>query len=113
MTMQDVRPTGGPQYDVELTHPLAEPAVSLPDLGRFQHLTELERRRVIIRLLCGLVAMEEELDEAAAEPLAPEPPLRRRLPFLGLETSGAAKLRTDQLGRPVALLPYLGNERPF
>jgi hypothetical protein len=67
------------------------------DLNRFQQLPDEERMRVIIRVLCGLVAIEPDAPTVAApEPVAvPETASRRsrfRLPFLGLEAGGERKL---------------------
>lgn len=61
-----------------------------PDLTRFAGLSADDKMRVIIRVLCGLVALEEIEAESARlsqahDPLIVEPaPKRRRLlPFLG------------------------------
>jgi hypothetical protein len=83
------------------------------DLGRFARLTEDERRRIIIRVLCGLVAMEEPAEEPERRPHAnPTPGQAPALPFLGLETP-RHKCRTKPRTWSTALLPHLGPERPF
>jgi hypothetical protein len=58
-----------------------------PDLGRFDEMTEHDKVRVIIRVLCGLVALEEATAPPAVDLTRPEPatPRRRLLPFLGYE----------------------------
>jgi hypothetical protein len=73
-----------------------------PELAQFAGLSEHERMRVIIRVLCGLVALEEvpaaplparphPAATAAVEPSPPAAPKRRRLlPFLGYENPGLA-----------------------
>src|SRR5215510_15051306 len=70
-------------YDVEF--PSLDSWDTTIDLGRFERLSEAERRRIIIRVLCGLVAMEEA-PEPEREPVAPTPGPAPRLPLLGLET---------------------------
>jgi hypothetical protein len=89
-------------------------APSPVELSRFHTLPEEERMRVIIRVLCGLVAIEDEPEELAPVVPLPRPapssltpapvasppegatdssaPSRFRLPFLGLEMGGARKL---------------------
>lgn len=73
-----------------------------PDLPEFASLSEEEKVRVIIRVLCGLVALEERPRVASRTRLhrrhpgtsaspeqadaPPAEPRRRRLPFLGYET---------------------------
>jgi hypothetical protein len=64
-----------------------------PELGRFAGLTEDEKMRVIIRVLCGLVALEESPAPfpslVAPPPAEPAPKRRRLLPFLGYENPPA------------------------
>lgn len=98
MTMQD---TGEAPYGFDF--PIEDPWIRRIDLNRFERLPETERMRVIIRVLCGLVALEaEEREQCEALGMAPprsgpEPtPTPRsgfRLPFLGLEAGGASKWR--------------------
>lgn len=77
-----------------------------PDLSRFEELPEHEKTRVIIRVLCGLVALEET-GTSLTPPTPPEstPRRRRLLPFLGYED--------PPLGRPVLGAPVvdLSSER--
>ena len=67
-------------------------------LNTFQRLPEEERLKVIIRVLCGLVAMEEQPERPSPESLRPNLGVTRtrrfRLPFLGLETGGEQKWAT-------------------
>jgi hypothetical protein len=99
------------RYDVEF--PSIDAWDTTIDLGRFQRLSEDERRRIIIRVLCGLVAMEEEPAEPVRRPHAnPTPGRAPELPYLGLETP-RHKCRTRPRGWSTALLPHLGPERSF
>ncbi len=121
--MTDPRPFPTGTLELEGIDLVGEPTVPLAELTRFQHLTETERRRIIIRVLCGLVAMEEMVAgpdagvEAAASEVEtaswenddalgdPHRAFRRRLPFLGLEVGGAAKVRQLAQIRSAPLLP--------
>jgi hypothetical protein len=111
MTLQEARVDHRDRvYDVEV--PSLDQWDTTIDLGRFERLSEAERRRIIIRVLCGLVAMEEA-PEPAREPLvAPTPGPARTLPLLGLETA-AKKRHMRPRGWSTALLPHLGPERAF
>ncbi len=73
-----------------------------PELNQFAGLSEHERMRVIIRVLCGLVALEV--------PPPPAPKRRRLLPFLGYENPGIAAPVTAQ---PVDDLPAIGLTWPM
>ncbi|MDZ7733955.1 MAG: hypothetical protein U5R31_13595 [Acidimicrobiia bacterium] len=76
------------------------------DLSRFESLTEDEKVRVIIRVLCGLVALEER-GGAPEVPDARNPVVRRLLPFLGFEgrqAIGRDPRPAERRGR----LPVLG-----
>lgn len=68
------------------------------ELNTFQRLPEDERMKLIIRVLCGLVAMEDRPERPNPESLRPNLGVTRtrrfRLPFLGLETGGEAKWAT-------------------
>jgi hypothetical protein len=98
-------------YDVEF--PSLDVWDTTIDLGRFQRLGEAERRRIIIRVLCGLVALEEEAAEPAPRVhAAPTPGPAPKLPYLGLETP-RYKCRAKPRSWSTALLPHLGPERPF
>jgi len=55
------------------------------DLTQFEVLDDDDRMRVIIRVLCGLVALEEE-DWFHTE-TSPRPRRQRLLPYLGYERS--------------------------
>lgn len=133
MTMHDTRvEPHDRRYDVEFPSP--DPWDPTIDLGRFERLTEEERRRIIIRVLCGLVAMEEATEPTPPEPAvipasnriarhvserrrrarrsAPTPGPSARLPLLGLETA-AHKQRLAAMDWSTALLPPIGPERPF
>lgn len=73
-----------------------------PELSQFASLPPEERVRVIIRVLCGLVALEERAPAPVSTRLARRPTTtserpRRRLPFLGYE-------------RPAVVLPELDDE---
>lgn len=114
MTMQETQlePVDSP-YNVALD--ALDPWMAPVDLNRFDQLDDDERMRIIIRVLCGLVAMEE-----TAVPIVEERPLvaatpgpGRRLPFLGLELSAPGKERHRPRGWNTALLPHLGRERTF
>jgi len=127
MTMHETR-VEPPDRSSDVEHPAQDVWDSTIDLGRFERLSEAERRRIIIRVLCGLVAMEE-VPEPAREPwpapvaaptpvttstpvASPTPGPAARLPFLGLETA-AYKRPPRSRGWTTALLPHLGPERPF
>jgi hypothetical protein len=126
MTLQETR-WGEPDaiYDVEFPTPETWPGEDL-DLNRFQRLSDDERMRIIIRVLCGLVAIDEQPgpeparaalpvtitpDEAPVLPVAPTPGPARSLPLLGLEPEH--NTRTRPKGWNTALLPFIGQERPY
>jgi hypothetical protein len=68
----------------ELVSSAIEPPEDEIDLARFEALAEADRMRVIIRVLCGLVALEDE--DWFSAPVPATPPSRRRLlPLLGYE----------------------------
>jgi hypothetical protein len=100
MTLQETPP---PIDDVamDLDLRLVDPHA----LPRFGRLADTDRVRIIIRLICGLVALEEDPE--------PDPPRLRTLPFLGIELDRHQKHPATQTTRTLPLLPYLGNERPF
>lgn len=109
--MADARPLPRATLELEGYDPFGLPVAPLAELTRFQHLTDTERRRIIIRVLCGLVAMEdlrEAAESASTTEDGADQPFRRRLPFLGLEVGGAAKVRQWDRLRPTPLLPHLG-----
>ena len=99
-------------YDVEYTS--YDPFLPTVDLNRFEQLSESDRMRTIIRVLCGLVAMEETVVPDAVNPAAtPTPGTLRELPMLGIEANGDEKRRKRPRGWNTALLPFLGGERPY
>lgn len=112
-----ISPAPEVRFDLDLVD---DPWLDRLDLDRFEHLPEQERRRIIIRVLCGLVALgvtdhqptvpapTHGADVAVtAHPVDPGP--LRRLPFLGLEVHGARK-RTRAAHRSIRMLPFLGRE---
>jgi hypothetical protein len=103
-------------YDLE--YDTYDPNLGVVDLNRFERLPESERMRIIIRVLCGLVAMEDAAPSAPAEPLSavtsPTPgPATADLPVLGIERNGAHKRRSRPRGWNTALLPFVGQERAY
>ncbi len=76
------------------------PWLETVDLNTFERLPEKERMRVIIRVLCELVALDPDASEdpsTASVPTTSSGSGRRvhrlrRLPFLGVEVDGARKL---------------------
>jgi hypothetical protein len=114
MTMQETQlePTHA-RYDVSLD--AVDPWMTPVDLNRFDLLGDDERMRIIIRVLCGLVAMEESAAPIPEErpAVAPTPGPGRRLPFLGLELAAPVGDRHRPRGWNTALLPHLGRERAF
>jgi hypothetical protein len=68
----------------ELASSAIEPLEDEIDLARFEALAEADRMRVIIRVLCGLVALEDQ-DWFSAPAPATAPSRRRLLPLLGYE----------------------------
>lgn len=88
-----------------------------PELDRFAELSEHERVRVIIRVLCGLVALEEVGGGAATlavDPAQPATPKHRRLlPFLGYERSATNETPETPATAPGTGLPFLGLDRPM
>jgi hypothetical protein len=114
MTLQEthwVDPDG--LYDVEFPTPETWPGEDL-DLNRFQRLSDDERMRIIIRVLCGLVAIDEQPapePSAAHLTVAPTPGPSRSLPLLGLEPEH--NVRSRPKGWNTALLPYIGQERAY
>jgi hypothetical protein len=127
-------------YDVE--YDTLDPLLGTVDLTRFEQLPESERMRIIIRVLCGLVAMEEVAAEPApatapttvdapADPFsdaltealalaspdaplaAPTPGPAPTLPVLGIEHDARHKRRIRPRGWNTALLPFVGPERAF
>jgi hypothetical protein len=105
-------------YDVE--YDAIDPFLGTLDLNWFERLPEAERKRIIIRVLCGLVAMEEDEQAPAERTLAAVPdagptpgPSTTDLPVLGIERDGAYKRRTRPRGWNTALLPFFGHERAY
>jgi hypothetical protein len=86
-----------------------------PDLDRFADLSEHDRVRVIIRVLCGLVALEEAGLDADSPVPEPEEPVRRRrlLPFLGYESRARGDGLVAAGDAPERGLPYLGLDAPM
>lgn len=80
------------------------------DLERFERLAEEDRLRVIIRVLCGLVALEEE--DWFSGPPADEP-RTRTLPYLGYERQAQLALIAQRERAPRRTLPLLGTARDF
>jgi hypothetical protein len=94
-------------YDLE--YDALDPYLGTVDLNRFEQLPESERMRIIIRVLCGLVAMEDQRAAAIAEAAPPS----TGLPMLGIERDGERKRRHRPRGWNTALLPFFGQERPY
>lgn len=90
-------------YAVELTS--LDPSLAERDLDLFHRLSAEERTRIIIRVLCGLVAMGEADDQERLDDA-------RALPSLGLEDA-RRRPSTRPRGWNTALLPFLGRERAF
>lgn len=113
MTLQETR-WGDPDtlYDVEFPTPetWADPEL---DLTAFQRLSDDDRMRIIIRVLCGLVAIDEQPGPEPPNVLGPSPTPgpTRSLPLLGLEPEH--NVRSRPKGWNTALLPFIGQERPF
>lgn len=73
---------------------LEDPWLQRVDLAAFEHLPPQERTRVIIRVLCELVALGEidSPEPAEGSPTAVTSLGRFRLPLLGIEIGGERKL---------------------
>lgn len=102
-------PTGAAGVQLDLDNPWLDTV----DLNTFERLPDHERMRVIIRVLCELVALDSE----GADPSVAEADVAgrhgrvhrlRRLPFLGVEVDGARKLTKL---RHSGGLPHLQHER--
>lgn len=94
---------------------LENPWLETVDLNTFERLPEPERRRVIIRVLCELVALDHPeiegrpTDVPSEHPASPHGRVQRlrRLPFLGVEVDGARKLT----GLRSSGIPHLHHQR--
>jgi hypothetical protein len=101
--------------DVNFAIELAVLDTTLDDreLNQFLRLTNEERTRIIIRVLCGLVAMGEPDDAVAALGEPDTGPRSRSLPHLGLERNHTTRDHARPRGWNTALLPFLGRERAY
>lgn len=107
--------SGAPTIDLDPGIGVWEPGLTTIDLTKFEGLSPERQRRVIIRVLCGLVALEETPEGRSSRAIPPERPdplpfadkqngeidlrmlpppppaevvrTRRRIPFFGLRRS--------------------------
>lgn len=90
-----------------------------PELDRFAGLSEDDKVRVIIRVLCGLVALGESSTSdgppvvEAGPTRAPTPKRRRLLPFLGYESRTKSEMFEPADGTPGPSLPFIGLRTPL
>ncbi len=106
-----------PTIDLDPGIGVWEPGLTSIDLTKFKGLNADAQRKVIVRVLCGLVALEEgavgTAARRAARPERPDP-----LPFIDND-SGEIDLRElpppPPTGAPPASrrLPFFGLRRPF
>ena len=116
----------GPTIDLDPDIGLWEPGLTTIDLNKFEGLTASDQRRVIIRVLCGLVALGETTAEPAVSAVEPEArslPQTPRPRLAPLFLDGAPEtVDLDRLPPPPPQtsvaperrrLPFLGIRRPF
>ena len=91
-----------PTIDLDPDIGVWEPGLTTVDLTKFECLSAEDQRRIIIRVLCGLVALEETPDDQPIRPVAPERP--DPLPFTD-KTNGEIDLRILPPPPPAEVAP--------